>query len=147
MIGLSIRLALSLGLHLRNENHKATEEDKDSYVHTWWVLHCIECLINNITGRPPVVAYEDCTVSLPNTLPTEHRRSRSGPPQKRVDSTASTSISTGRTSEQSHQNSIQRKYLLDHINVTIISQKALIDIYSPRTAAKSWKASRNTFVV
>ncbi|KAF1915856.1 fungal-specific transcription factor domain-containing protein [Ampelomyces quisqualis] len=142
-IGLSIRLALSLGLHLRNENYKATMKDKDSHVHTWWVLHCIECLINNITGRPPVVAFEDCTVSLPNTVPTEHQKSTFSLPQNRTGFMASTSMTIGQTSEQIHENSTQRQYLLDHINVTIISQKALIEIYSPRTAAKSWKYVQN----
>jgi hypothetical protein len=145
MIGLSIRLALSLGLHLRNENYKATEADKDSHVHTWWVLHCIECLINNITGRPPVVAFDDCTVALPNTLPAMRRKSKSGPPQKRAQSNASASMITRQTSDESRENSEQRQYLLDHINVTIISQKALIEVYSPRIAAKSWQVSCITF--
>ena len=69
MIGLSLRLALTLGLHLRNEDSALGEPGKEALIHTWWSLHSIECLLSSVTGRPPAIAFEYCTVPLPRILP------------------------------------------------------------------------------
>jgi hypothetical protein len=125
MIGLSIRLALALGLHLRNEDFETGELNKESRVHTWWSLNSIECLMSTTTGRPPVVASEDCTVPLPHSLPGEREKTL-----RRRTEHDSNAIRPAVAPNQLH---------LDHINVTIITQKVLLDLYSPRTAAVSWE--------
>ncbi|KAF2030932.1 hypothetical protein EK21DRAFT_64343 [Setomelanomma holmii] len=142
MIGVSIRLALALGLHLRNEDPSAEESRKESLIQTWWSLHSIECLVSTITGRPPVIAFEDCTVPLPHSLPGELQQPRPTPrhtSRKR----------NGHASPQTTGNSVASdtgkhilnsgRYLIGHIKVTLISQKALLNLYSPRTAAQSWE--------
>jgi hypothetical protein len=143
MIGLSIRLALALGLHLRNEDSEVGESNKESRVRTWWGLNSVECLMSTITGRPPVVAFEDCTVSLPQSLPRE--RDKTMRRRTEHDSTDTTRI--GYTSNESRGTVASNQHHLDHINVTIITQKVLIDMYSPRTAAKSWKVCLMIYVI
>jgi hypothetical protein len=141
MIGVSIRLALALGLHLRNEDRNATDARKNTLVHTWWSLHSIECLVSTMTGRPPVFAFEDCTVPLPRdrsgaSFDDTHRpasRRRTG-----YESSQATG-SSNQSSEHGEQQSGQGYHFLWHVKVTLISQKALLELYSPRTASKSWQ--------
>lgn len=142
MIGIAIRLALALGLHLRNEDPEAEESKKELLVHTWWSLHSTECLVSTITGRPPAVAFEDCTVSLPCSFPGEQQEmgdtSRESA-QRRTGYDSQQIMESGRMSEAGHRVSNQYRYLIDQIKIKIISQKALLELYSPRTAAGSWE--------
>jgi hypothetical protein len=148
VIGLSLRLALALGLHLRNEDPAAAESRKDTLVQTWWCLHSIECLVSTITGRPPVISYEDCTVPLPTGVPrkSESDRSSSNRPASKKNVLASQEASA-RASVRSSASQPGKNdpgmglVFLSHINNTLISQKALLSLYSPRTAAKSWEVS------
>ena len=142
MIGISIRLALALGLHLRNEDPTAGESRKETLVHTWWSLHSIESLVSTITGRPPVVAFEDCTVPLPHSLPGEHSNSaRTGgqTSRRRTEYESPQSTRTSNMSEHSGQAPSQRYYFTGHIKIILLSQKALFELYSPRTAIRSWE--------
>jgi len=142
MIGISIRLALALGLHLRNEDPTAGEPRKETLIHTWWSLHSIECLVSTITGRPPVIAFEDCTVPLPDTLPghqsdyTDFARQTA---RRRTEHDSPRGARSNNVSEHSGQASMQRRHFTGHIRITLLSQKALIELYSPRTASKSWE--------
>jgi len=142
MIGISIRLALALGLHLRNEDPTAAEPKRKMLAHTWWSLHSIECLVSTITGRPPVIALEDCTVSIPHNLPGERSNSQasSRPSSRRKPNYVSPRPEGSRkTSESGRRGPGSDNYLTCHINNTLISQKALLKLYSPRTAAQSWE--------
>jgi hypothetical protein len=140
MIGISIRLALTLGLHLRNEDVEAGDSRKETLVHTWWSLHSIDCLVSAISGRPPVIAFEDCTVPLPRSLPEElldETATFGLGPRGRTD--APRAMGSSNTLEPTRRALGQSHYLLGHIRISIISQKALVDLYSPRTASKSWE--------
>ncbi|KAB2104517.1 hypothetical protein AG0111_0g7619 [Alternaria gaisen] len=136
MIGLSLRLALALGLHLRNEDTSLSDSRRESLVKTWWCLHSIECLVSSITGRPPVIGNEDCTVPLPQHTPesptrkTSRVRTNYGSPHTTADNRASES--SKRKTDKSH-------YLHTYITLTIIQQKVLLCLYSPRTAVQSWQ--------
>ncbi|CAN9473366.1 unnamed protein product [Alternaria alternata] len=142
-IGISIRLALALGLHLRNEDSEAEEWKKELLVRTWWSLQSTESLLSAITGRPPVIAFEDCTASLPRSPPGEQLNHRDmlrkfawrgtgdGSPHTTTDSYMS---------ESGQQDPGRDCYLINHINIAFISQRALLQLYSPRTAARSWKS-------
>ncbi|RMZ69507.1 fungal specific transcription factor domain-containing [Pyrenophora seminiperda CCB06] len=141
MIGFSIRLALALGLHLRNEDPSLDDARREPLVRTWWCLHSIECLVSSITGRPPVIANEDCTVPHPQTMArasdedssasqqTSRIRTRYSPPQN----TSSNSSESGR------QGTGGNHYFVTYINLSLISQKVLLNLYSPRTATQSWE--------
>lgn len=125
MIGLSLRSALAVGLHLRNADDSASPEKKEILVRTWWGLHSIESLVSATTGRPCVIAAEDCTVLLPQIqrssgvpLPTDPL-SRSG-----LESTTDVSL------------------FKIGIRQRLITQKALELLYSPRTSKTSWEQTQ-----
>jgi hypothetical protein len=136
MIGISIRLALALGLHLRNEDPAADESMREYRSQIWWSLHAIECLVSSITGRPPVAKSEDCTVPHPQaSSPAReengnsnkaskpiHRYSRSNPQFNPARSEATNCHYLGRTTE-----------------INLILQKTLEGLYAPRVAVQSWE--------
>jgi hypothetical protein len=132
MIGVSIRLALALGLHLRNEDPSGSEAAKEVHVHTWWSLHSIECLVSTITGRPTVVPVEDCTVPLPTSLPLDDRSRETSRDSRRK-------LNENTTFLTEQIGPIASRHLVDRIKLTLIRQKILINLYSPRTAAQSWE--------
>lgn len=142
MVGISIRLALALGLHLRNENPSASEASKETLIHAWWSLHSIECLVSTITGRPPVIAFEDCTVPLPHSLPGEqaHGGDAARDASKRRADHKSSRTSRGDDISEGDQLQMTRSQAhFVHIRILLMAQKALLELYSPRTASKSWK--------
>lgn len=144
MIGVSLRLALALGLHLRNEDPTQDDAQKETLLRIWWSLHSIECLLSSMTGRPPVIAVEDCTAPLPQTSLDEQTRQSTTSRQssrKRTDrGTSRKSFST--TTSNSHpkrRKANETQYLVNHIKIALINQKVLVDEYSPRTATQSWE--------
>jgi hypothetical protein len=135
MIGISVRLALALGLHLRNEDTSLSDSRREPLVNTWWCLHSIECLVSAITGRPPVIGNEDCTVPLPQHAPESPARRTS---RMRTNNGSHPTNASNSASESSNRNTDKSHYLNTYISLTIISQKVLLSLYSPRTAAQSW---------
>lgn len=137
MIGISLRLALALGLHLRNEDPTLSPSRKETLVQAWWSLHSIECLVSTITGRPPVISFEDCTVPFPHAGSEEYPTTST--------KTAKVFPTSGHTSSRSEskkpgkQNADSDFLFTSHIGTVAIAQKALLDLYSPRIAAKSWQ--------
>lgn len=140
---MSLRLALALGLHLRNENPNASTSDKEALVRLWWTLHAIESLISTITGRPPILAVEDSTVPLPQSL-TEFPSTTTPRSSRRTSKHGSPEVHMSAQSTSDPQSSpIQgHQFLIDHVNLMRILQKALTELYSPRTAAQSWQVSQ-----
>lgn len=141
MIGISIRLALALGLHLRNDDPNIPLHKKEAVLRTWWTLHAIECQLSAITGRPCVLGREDCTISLPQTW-SEELRDTNG----RVDSFQSSDRSealltsgSDRISEKSHRLHSPRSYLDAHLHIGLIMQKLLSALYSPRASHYTWR--------
>jgi hypothetical protein len=142
MIGLSLRLALALGLHLRNENSTMEESRKNTLMHTWWSLHSIECLLSTITGRPPVTTFEYCTVPLPRSSPGQHQRSPDSSRRESLRRTGCESpetLGSSNNSEFDKRASTTERYHISRINNSLISQKALLHLYSPLTATQSWE--------
>ncbi|KAJ4299594.1 hypothetical protein N0V90_004840 [Kalmusia sp. IMI 367209] len=146
VIGIAIRLALALGLHLRNEDPKIPFSRKETLIRTWWSLHAIECLLSAITGRPCVLGHEDCTVPLPVTLSEEKSRSASpadyASPFLKDDKSPTPASSS--TSEKTRRLRAPRSYLDAHLNIGLITQKLLSALYSPRTAQRSWEYIQRT---
>jgi hypothetical protein len=113
-----------------------SDSRRELLVKTWWCLHSIECLVSSITGRPPAIGNEDCTVSLPQQPPesptrqTSRIRTNYGSPQ---------TTANNRASESSKRKTDKSHYLHTYITLTIIQQKVLLSLYSPRTAVQSWQ--------
>lgn len=56
---------MALGLHLRNENPKLSNSNKEIRYRVWWALYGLEHNLGVMTGRPTSVADLDCMVPLP----------------------------------------------------------------------------------
>ena len=141
MIGVSIRLALALGLHLRNENAALDDAKKEPLVRTWWCLHAIECLASSLTGRPPVIGDADCTVSMPKSMPGSPRHETNMQKRaSRIRTSYSSPQSSGRSGTSHSDSSTDDNIgLVTYIKLNLISQEVLLSLYSPRTAAESWE--------
>ncbi|KAG9228262.1 fungal-specific transcription factor domain-containing protein, partial [Amylocarpus encephaloides] len=63
--GLAIRQALSLGLNVRSEAEELTDGEKEHRVRIWWSLYSLECLLNELTGRPSCISDTDISTPLP----------------------------------------------------------------------------------
>ncbi len=142
MIGVSLRLALAVGLHLRNDDQSALPSKKEHLIRTWWSLNSIENLLCTLIGRPCVIPKDQCTVPLP-TMPSgrslenkgsamlrnqNHLESNSFPPtSKLLSSRADTEIAT------------RASFLGACVTIAAIIEKALSKLYSPQTFDDSWK--------
>ena len=139
MIGLSIRLALTLGLHLRNQDVTLDRSRRDARVHVWWSLHAIECLLSTVTGRPPSVAFEYCTVPIPQVEHHESRNTLGKAAYRPKDDKSSNVIGSSTASESPNSIWSAEHFRIGSTNLSLISQKALLHLYSPLTASHSWK--------
>jgi hypothetical protein len=144
MIGISLRYAISLGLHLRNTDPTMYESRRDTITGTWWTAYSIECLLSIITDRPPVISEEYCTVPLPNSLLEKHDSFKA----------MLTHTTRGLTDPLPEQNpfgsnhiisdeaeSSTTSYVNSRIRILLLIREAQRCLYSPRTATRSWEVS------
>jgi hypothetical protein len=68
VIGLSIRHATALGLHLRCGVKEISDLDKELRVRVWWSLYSLERLLGEYTGRPSCISDFDISTPLPLNL-------------------------------------------------------------------------------
>ncbi|KAK7178420.1 hypothetical protein DPSP01_014092 [Paraphaeosphaeria sporulosa] len=65
VVGLALRFATALGLHVRNEDPSASVAKREVLVRVWWSLYYLERQLAIITGRPSVIVDSCCSVPLP----------------------------------------------------------------------------------
>jgi hypothetical protein len=146
MIGISLRHAQAAGLHLRNEDLSVPLSRKKAMAQTWWALHSIECILTSITGRPRVIYQKDCTVPL-LTCFTEGNSNVKKPKQDISRSQSKHSLSVSSFASGHDSMSFESTgaaldsdlFLSAWTELDIIQHKALTNLYSARTATKSWK--------
>jgi hypothetical protein len=146
MIGISLRFALAVGLHLRNDDPSASPFVKESLSQLWWSINSIESQVCALIGRPCIIPNDECTVPLPTAIP-ERRSRRSGPHQMRslprMDSgvtTASDGSSSSDTANRGETVTIMpTSFLQARIKITIIMQKTLSKLYRPRISTRLWE--------
>ncbi|KGO78389.1 Transcription factor, fungi [Penicillium italicum] len=63
--GIAIQSAVSMGIHLRNENPSITHVSKETRYRLWWALYLLDILLCVVTGRMPRMQQEHCTTPLP----------------------------------------------------------------------------------
>lgn len=144
---------MALGLHLRNEDPSLSNAKKEPLALTWWCLHSIECLVSSITGRPPVISGENCTVSLPKaedpTTDTNEVGARQST-RRRTDHDPAlldpVALDPVAEASRAPTKVIDSQYFLDHIKVTLIAQRVLLSLYSPKTAAQNWVVCMISFI-
>jgi hypothetical protein len=144
MIGISLRHAISLGLHLRNTDPTVYESRKDTLTRTWWTAYSIECLLNIVTGRPPVISEEYCTVPLPNSLlkKQDSFRAMLSHTTRGLTDSLPEQISSGSNHPITYGvESSTALYINGRIGILQLMREAQRCLYSPRTATQSWKVS------
>ncbi|KAF2447068.1 hypothetical protein P171DRAFT_409437 [Karstenula rhodostoma CBS 690.94] len=65
VVGVALRFATALGLHVRNEDPSASGAKREVLVRVWWSLYYLERQLTIITGRPSVIVDSNCSVPLP----------------------------------------------------------------------------------
>ncbi|KAL5372128.1 hypothetical protein DPSP01_013742 [Paraphaeosphaeria sporulosa] len=68
VMGLALRFAIALGLHVRIEDPSASRAKREALVRVWWSLYYLERQLTIITGRPSMVIDSCCSVPLPVPL-------------------------------------------------------------------------------
>ncbi|EUC28529.1 hypothetical protein COCCADRAFT_40961 [Bipolaris zeicola 26-R-13] len=61
MVRGAMQSALSLGLHVQQEDYSMSAARQQSRVDTWWSLHALESLLGSITGRPSTLPGDEIT--------------------------------------------------------------------------------------
>ncbi|KAF2678676.1 hypothetical protein K458DRAFT_394724 [Lentithecium fluviatile CBS 122367] len=70
-VGMALRFAQALGLHVRNEDPSASGPKREVLVRIWWSLYSLDRQLSVITGRPSVIVDSNCSVTLPLPLSEE----------------------------------------------------------------------------
>lgn len=65
-LGLAIRCAQALGMHLQNVTPKLTDAEKDFRARIWYSILSLERVMSGMTGRPSMVREKDCSTPLPS---------------------------------------------------------------------------------
>ncbi|KAL8663952.1 MAG: hypothetical protein Q9168_008006 [Polycauliona sp. 1 TL-2023] len=68
MNGIAVRQALTLGLHLRNDDRKLADSSKEIRYRVWWAIAVTERTLSVMTGRPTSFVGSDCSAPLPVPL-------------------------------------------------------------------------------
>ncbi|KAF2502541.1 hypothetical protein BU16DRAFT_554598 [Lophium mytilinum] len=141
-MGLTVRLAYTLGLHVRNEDPVTDVRIKEARVRVWWSLYTLERLICTISGRPSVIADEDCSIFLPVPLDESAMDDDDGMEllQQWFDQHSIGSPHSTLTA-QAHPKSI---FFRATTQVSVITHKAVRHLYSANTVTKSWEDTQNT---
>jgi len=139
-MGISLRFAHALGLHVRNEDRTTSMAQKETLLRMWWGLYSLEGILSTIVGRPSFVLEDYYSAPLPLPLAPEqlldetlsyqiHERYRGTGVRQNAYQAASM------TSEPSNAGS----YLKSSVQVGMITQKTMIELYSAAVVTKSWR--------
>ncbi|ORY19882.1 fungal-specific transcription factor domain-domain-containing protein [Clohesyomyces aquaticus] len=153
IVGISVRFAYALGLHVRNEDRSASAVRKETLVRMWWGLYSLERVLSAVSGRPSVVHEIYCSVPLPLPLSTEEmdedtiasrtRRSAFDETSSfRSESGAGSSLKgsiNSPTWPSSKEPTNSGSYLLSWTRLSMITHKSVTQLYSARTVSKSWE--------
>ncbi|RMZ74495.1 fungal specific transcription factor domain-containing [Pyrenophora seminiperda CCB06] len=120
MVGIAMRSAFSLGLHIRDGDFSIPSLQDQSMVRTWWSLHALESLLSSITGRPSIIPNENITTPLPSAIPEVQIQ----------DTTTSTDT----------------RFLDADANLNLLTQQVISDLYTQRRSSPSWDYIQQTIV-
>lgn len=65
MIGIAIRSAVAMGLHLRSETDSIPHESKETVYRVWWALFMLDTVLCEMTGRPPSKIFSTTPLPTP----------------------------------------------------------------------------------
>ncbi|KAF1969363.1 hypothetical protein BU23DRAFT_477342 [Bimuria novae-zelandiae CBS 107.79] len=140
IVGIALRYAQALGLHLRNEDRTFSTAQKEMLIHMWWGICCLEGILSIIIGRPSLLVEDYCSVPLPLSLTTERL---ADPTQADQSHEGYRVTDLHRRSSQAGQ-AISRpsnaaSFLKSTVQVVLIAQRAMAQLYSAKVVTRSWK--------
>ncbi|CAI6342378.1 unnamed protein product [Periconia digitata] len=136
-IGISVRYAHALGLHVRNEDRGTTVSQKENLVRIWWGLYTLEGNLSTTVGRPSFVIEDFCSAPLPLPLAMERMSDETLVSSMYAQYQGCTihQSPTVATSEPSNAGS----YLKSRARMGAITQQVVTGLYSARAIEMSWK--------
>lgn len=149
IIGIAIRSAYALGLHVRNEGPSATAVKRESLVRTWWSLYSLERTLSIITGRPSIIVGSYCSVPLPMPVSEDNNseeieaayRMRKGSTTAPSAASPTFSVSSNSGFDLSSNVGIAEansgSYFKAVVQLSIITQNILTSLYSAGTILRS----------
>ena len=138
MIGISVRLALTLGIHLRNNDSKTPSSDKEAGSRTWWSLHAIECLLSAITGRAYMLSREDCTVPYPSDSSNDGSDSAGSSSWScSLEEEDPSWLANGNIQEKDRRLRLPRSYGNAHLTIGVMNQKIMSSLHSLQALQQS----------
>ncbi|KAL8822312.1 MAG: hypothetical protein Q9191_006951 [Dirinaria sp. TL-2023a] len=154
VLGLAIRSAQALGMHLENHLQGLKEEDKLTRVRMWYAIVSLERTLCLVTGRPAMVKSTDCSapVPLPPSLPDEgalegistssQTLSPAGHQTRPASSTTSTHSSStcGPRPYDKASESITTTFFFYYLELNALGQRVLESLYSPDIRLEKWSA-------
>jgi hypothetical protein len=141
-VGISIRYALALGLHLRNGDQTVEIIRKERLVQTWWALQTFEGSLCTMLGRPSSVAEEYCSVPLPLPAPMEQladENTASYWNDRKEDGGKIYNDNAAGFDPPRSELCSAGSFLRCLVNINKIGQNAMISLYSATPMSKSWK--------
>ena len=119
MVGIAMRSALSLGLHVQHYNQSFSTAQRQSMICIWWSLHSLESLLSSIAGRPSSIPNEDITTLLPGAFASD-RTQRAG--------------------------IVSFDFLNADTNLNLLTQQIISKLYTQRKSTPSWGYLQQTTV-
>lgn len=155
IIGIALRYAYALGLHVRNEDPATSSTAKEVRVRVWWALYSLERLVGVITGRPSAIVDEHCSVPLPQPLDEDlsprdidssqleewyRKHTLDQTPSSISPTSEKPTLSAGySTAPHITDPPSSFSYFVARVKISVITQKVLAGLYSAGTVIKSWQ--------
>ncbi|KAH2346174.1 hypothetical protein KXW91_006078 [Aspergillus fumigatus] len=165
--GISLRSAVTMGLNLRSESNTIAHVSKETRYRVWWSLFMLDISLCVITGRPPSSSDEFCTTPPPLPFKEEdfsddrvvqliadhEARGLFTEALGKTTATAETALTPdlsdhpsnmNRDCEQVASSAIESLtpnislYFLYNVELDLILREAVVTLYAPGAARKSW---------
>ncbi|KAF7671197.1 hypothetical protein GT037_010758 [Alternaria burnsii] len=146
-IGIALRYALALGLHLRNEDETLSTAEKEILVHVWWALQIFEGSLSIMLGRPSLVHEDQYSTPLPLPVSMEQLSDDFATPYwDNQYKGAGIHGDAGRSAPTASEPSSASSLLRHMAEINVIGQNAMAGLYSANISTKSWKDIQRTMV-
>lgn len=154
LVGLGIRCAQALGMHLTNTTPNMSDGDKNLRLRTWFSILSLERTMTVITGRPSMVRDRDCSAVLrPGSSidPDQHLQSRLpsiGSNQlDQVESTYGRAPSGHLSSQLQHSGTmIDTTFFFQYVELSSLADEALSMLYSAHIRNTKWSELQSTIL-
>jgi len=166
MVGMAVRSAHSLGMHLTNANNDLSDAEKEVRYRKWYALYNLERLTTVLTGRPTAIHEHQYNVPVPTSVDehtlaasaleaqaargarssSSHGQQRQGPPSSSRSSTepltnnppsSSMSRAASRIGPQP-PNKIHSHFFLETVKLNKICMEILNKLYSAGIMKRRW---------